>query len=693
MKRLSLFILAACFTLVTSFAVVSAHAAYSLSLDTKDGTGNSKTSFRPGDDLYLHIMANDLQGLAGCAFTLNYNSSMLVPPETDTNGLPTDPTAIISLLPFTFVKTGHADSGAITSRENSSMADKILFAGASIDTTTGGSKFTTSTPGISFPLFVVRFRVLSVATTGSYTFSLSQTNLNNTTAGYAASGENLPLLLGAAPNTDTTNWNNLSSGAFSVLLASLPGRVDKSFDVIPISQKPVVAASSGKGGLITPEGSQSVTRSSTTAFTLAAAPSYYIVGVSGSCGGTLNGNTYTTTAISVDCTVVASFAKADITFDEVSYLAANSDIAAAVKSGSLSSGWQHYAVYGWGIKEGRALAPSAYSAFDEAYYLQQSPDVAAAVRSGSLKSGWQHYALWGFREGRNARFISFDEDVYLTANPDVAAVVKSGSLSSGWQHYSTFGLLEGRAAMLTGYQNFSEEAYLAANLDVAAAIKSGGLKSGWEHYGTFGWGKNEARPLSPANYGSFNENAYLMANPDVAAAVKDGSLKSGWEHYQLYGKSEGRPATPQGYVIYSESAYLAANPDVAAAVKSGSLSSGWQHYGVYGWGKSENRSLSPAGYGLFNEYAYLAANPDVAAAVQSGSLSSGWQHYSTFGTQEGRPLNPTDYGSFNEGDYLAANPDVHRAVLNGGLLSGWSHYQQWGKSEGRPLNWGWPITN
>ncbi|MFZ4438403.1 MAG: hypothetical protein ACOYOS_08250 [Syntrophales bacterium] len=248
MKRLNLLILLACFTLLFSLVAVSAHAAHSLSLATMDGQGNSKTVFAPGEDLYLHIMASDLQNLAGCTFTLNYDSSFLVPPATDTNGLPTDPTAIISLFPFTFVKSGHADSGAITSRENSSMADKILFAGASIDTTTGGAKFTTSTPGTPFPLFVVRFRVLSIATTGSYTFSLSQTNLNNTTAGYAAGGENLPLLLGAAPNTDTTNWNSLSGGAFSVLLASLPEEVNTTINIVPSGQTCVNAFVRTAGG-------------------------------------------------------------------------------------------------------------------------------------------------------------------------------------------------------------------------------------------------------------------------------------------------------------------------------------------------------------------------------------------------------------------------------------------------------------
>lgn len=38
--------------------------------------------------------------------------------------------------------------------------------------------------------------------------------------------------------------------------------------------------------------------------------------------------------------------------------------------------------------------------FDEDSYLQLHPDVAAAIRSGNVGSGWQHFMLHGFKEGR-----------------------------------------------------------------------------------------------------------------------------------------------------------------------------------------------------------------------------------------------------------------------------------------------------
>ncbi len=42
--------------------------------------------------------------------------------------------------------------------------------------------------------------------------------------------------------------------------------------------------------------------------------------------------------------------------------------------------------------------------FDEAAYLAANPDVAAAVAAGHLSSGKQHYDLYGKREGRPVRF-------------------------------------------------------------------------------------------------------------------------------------------------------------------------------------------------------------------------------------------------------------------------------------------------
>ena len=68
-----------------------------------------------------------------------------------------------------------------------------------------------------------------------------------------------------------------------------------------------VTPSAGANGSISPSSIQSVVSGETAQFTLGSDNGYQIAGVGGSCGGSLSGSTYTTSAITSDCTVVASF--------------------------------------------------------------------------------------------------------------------------------------------------------------------------------------------------------------------------------------------------------------------------------------------------------------------------------------------------------------------------------------------------
>ncbi|WP_395173984.1 hypothetical protein [Roseibium alexandrii] len=84
-------------------------------------------------------------------------------------------------------------------------------------------------------------------------------------------------------------------------------------------------------------------------------------------------------------------------FDPAYYLAQNPDVAASGMSPFL-----HF--INNGAAEGRAPNASVASqigeGFDETAYLGANPDVAAAVGSGGLSSGYQHWLLFGFDEGR-----------------------------------------------------------------------------------------------------------------------------------------------------------------------------------------------------------------------------------------------------------------------------------------------------
>ncbi len=211
-------------------------------------------------------------------------------------------------------------------------------------------------------------------------------------------------------------------------------------------------------------------------------------------------------------------------FDESHYLANNPDVANAVKSGSLESGYLHFVTVG--LTEGR----SPFRFYDEKFYLTNNADVAAAVKSGGFDSGLQHFLLTGHLEKRDPS-ANFDDDDYLLQNPDVNNAVKSGAVGSAFEHFANRGLAEGR---LSNVLLFDERYYLANNAEVAQAVQNSDFASGLEHYLAFG--QREGRNPSA----SFNEANYLSLHSDVAAAVNAGAFASGFDHYVTVGMDENR---------------------------------------------------------------------------------------------------------------------------------------------------------
>jgi len=68
-----------------------------------------------------------------------------------------------------------------------------------------------------------------------------------------------------------------------------------------------VTSSAGTGGTISPSGAATVNYGTTKTYTLTPNTGYAVATPTGTCGGTLSGNTFTTKAITANCTVVAAF--------------------------------------------------------------------------------------------------------------------------------------------------------------------------------------------------------------------------------------------------------------------------------------------------------------------------------------------------------------------------------------------------
>lgn len=90
--------------------------------------------------------------------------------------------------------------------------------------------------------------------------------------------------------------------------------------------------------------------------------------------------------------------------------------------------------------------------FDEACYLAANPDVAEAVRLGRIASGRTHFKKFGRTEGRRqkvsevelATFENFDEERYLAANADIAGAVTQGAYASARAHFESVGRFQER---------------------------------------------------------------------------------------------------------------------------------------------------------------------------------------------------------------------------------------------------------
>ena len=207
------------FGLVLGMSSTASAQEYTFSLEaTSDGT-TPKTTFDPGEYFFLNIKLNNAAGVAGCAFTLEYPSAVLIPPATNSEGISD---GITSDFPFTY-NTDQTHLG------NSSDPGKIYLAGAAINMTDGGSLYSSG----PVTLFTVRFQVKDEATFGSFNVTLKQTELWNLAAGYGTDNNSngtydsgidemgkVTVLVGAVPNTDS-NWADLSL-AFPDLMPSPP---------------------------------------------------------------------------------------------------------------------------------------------------------------------------------------------------------------------------------------------------------------------------------------------------------------------------------------------------------------------------------------------------------------------------------------------------------------------------------------
>ncbi len=119
------------------------------------------------------------------------------------------------------------------------------------------------------------------------------------------------VILTATPDVSSTfvSWSGCDSSNGNECTVSVPPDIGTTTVTTTFSIKTfIVTPSAGSNGTISPSDPQTVDYEQTASFTLTPSPGYHISSVAGTCGGTLAGNTYTTNAITADCSVIANFA-------------------------------------------------------------------------------------------------------------------------------------------------------------------------------------------------------------------------------------------------------------------------------------------------------------------------------------------------------------------------------------------------
>ena len=140
----------------------------------------------------------------------------------------------------------------------------------------------------------------------------------NAGSGGSISPTSVSVLEGSTTNfTVTSNSNysinsvtgcngSLSGSTYTTGVITSPCTVTASFfAVAPVSY--TVTPNAGMGGSISPSSPQTITSGAVASFTLTPNQDYEIDSVTGTCGGSLNGNTFTTNGITENCTVMANF--------------------------------------------------------------------------------------------------------------------------------------------------------------------------------------------------------------------------------------------------------------------------------------------------------------------------------------------------------------------------------------------------
>ncbi len=239
------------------------------------------------------------------------------------------------LLACTFAQQAIAAAPTVTTNAASSVTDTGAKLNGTVNdngksttvtfeaggTTSYGTTLTATTGGIlsaGSGATAVSVNVTGLSCSTTYHFRAKAVNSDGTTLGADQPFTTTACVPGACGSdnglTLTTPPTNLCNGGTASSVTSTPTSYTWSCDASIASascsatREYAVTSSVSAAGNGTISASQNVAYSRTPSFTLTPATGYYTASVTGTCGGTLTGNTFVTSPVTANCTVIANFA-------------------------------------------------------------------------------------------------------------------------------------------------------------------------------------------------------------------------------------------------------------------------------------------------------------------------------------------------------------------------------------------------
>jgi GT2 family glycosyltransferase len=252
-------------------------------------------------------------------------------------------------------------------------------------------------------------------------------------------------------------------------------------------------------------------------------------------------------------------------FDADWYACAHARHLADAGTASAAALLRHYHAEGAAM----GLSPNPY--FDEAWYLARYPDVAGAIVTGLVTSGFDHYCRDGFRD-RAAHWL-FDVATYLDRGRATQAEIEAAGAANAYDHFLRVGARENRACHLL----FDAATYAAGLEDEPGAAAAIAAMGAWHHFLARAW--FEGREAVTTRL--FDPDWFLARHPAAAARVAARTACCALHAYLSPDADEVLDPLPQ----FDEAWYLANNPDVAAEVTAKRLASGFEHFLRFGAAK------------------------------------------------------------------------------------------------------------